>query len=234
MGKYILLLVFLLITTCAHAKTIRVCYEEWRPLAYVDSAGSVKGTVIEQLYLLSKKHNVAFVFDELPYNRCINLAKAGQYQFTLFIDNNDKLRRLTTPIALWHLAVVVPKRSLLTSTESLGTHINSMLLSRDYGYPDELLSLLKENQITPKYVSYYAANDKEVAAVFLPVEKGLIDAMLVDRLWAQESISRLALDLKVLSPDLIQVPQYVGFFSPDGESLQLMQKVLADFQLPKH
>ena len=231
MIKFICIFVGLLACFSAQSTTINVCYEEWKPYAYIDELGKKTGTVLDKLKALSGHHQIEFQFEQTSYSRCVEYVRRGVYDFALFTNEEDVLSVLPTPITTWDLTLVVHKDNLDVPLFD-GSRPRTVLISHEYQYPKPLMNKLLDVPFKFKKTSYFASNQKEIRQLFKDVLAKDVDAILIDINWANLMISQLNLPLAPLVAPLHSELQYIGYKNTDKNKLEIMKRFMQEYAKP--
>ena len=174
--------------------TLKICYEAWRPYAFKDSDGRYRGSILNHLQDKAKKQKVSLLFEELPFIRCVNGAREGVYDVALFVDSTDELVMLPKPIASWDIVVVTQKHLPLATKEAFEREdIKRVLIARDYIYPEVMLENIERLNKTLMTASYYIKGEQDIPRVFSYLISGRVDAMLIDKAWANTVLPKHAI-----------------------------------------
>ncbi len=229
--------VFFLLVWCAPVLAnnalmrISVCYEHWFPYAYTDNTKVSQGAVISRLKAPLENHTLAFEFREMPHVRCAKAVEEGAVDFGLFFDKEDGLQVIELPIAYWELLLVTQKSRPLKSLEAFkGDGFKRVLVASGYSYPQGVLAQLRRYQKELVQTSYYTPNDFEVKSLFRFLEQGYVDAMLLDKQWAQR-VTRLN-ELNIHLPNwlLHREPQYVAYQHASAEKVAVIRMLLQAYE----
>ncbi|WP_448564590.1 hypothetical protein [Thalassotalea ganghwensis] len=225
----LLLLVGCNMSAIAFAKNVSsvdVCYEEWRPYAFKDEKGDFHGVTINKLRNRAEQLGITLTFFELPFSRCAIGTKGGIYDVALFVDDTDELTLIPKPIAYWDIAVVTHKdKPLLSKNAFENPNIKRVLLGRDYIYPAAMLEQLDSLEKVLVTASYYIRGDRDIPRVFSYLMAGQVDAMLIDKAWAEQVMPYYKLPLVSSSWLLYQQPQYAGYGSLGKSKLAVIIKL---------
>ena len=197
------------------AETFRFCYERWKPFSYLNDQGQYVGESIDLVKRAIAQSNITVSFKELPFARCIAAVTAGQFDFVLHSDKNEALPFVPVPINDWKITLVFHQDSKLNNDNLLPN--TKVMLSWDYQYPDEVMQYLVSNDARLVKTKYYAKDDKSTRLLFQHLVLKRVDAMLVDRAWAEYKIKHLGLPLRISPDDVYIEPQFVGYY-PNGEA----------------
>lgn len=225
----LLLLVSGNINSIAIAKSVSsvdVCYEEWRPYAFKDAQGDFQGITIDKLRRRAEELSLHLVINELPFTRCVLGTKGGIYDVALFVDDTDELSLLPQAIASWDIAVITHKDHPLVNEKAFeNPKIRRVLLARDYTYPAAMLEQLDTLDKVLVTASYYIRGDRDIPRVFSYLMAGQVDAMLIDKAWAEQVMPYYKLPLVSSSWLLYQQPQYAGYGSRGKTKLAVLNKL---------
>lgn len=206
---------------------LSICFEEWRPYAYKNASKVATGDVIKQLKTHAKTLNIKLTFQELPYTRCIYSVKKGVIDIALFTDGSDGLTLLSQVISNWDLIVVSNAAlSIKTRTDFENSKIVSVMLARDYIYPKPLIELLNSYNKRVVKASYYITKEQDIGRVFSYVLDGRVDAILVDKKWAESAKMNLKLDIVLGNWIIHREPQYAGYSDLSPNKIALVNQLL--------
>ncbi|MCF6434015.1 transporter substrate-binding domain-containing protein [Pseudoalteromonas sp. MMG022] len=214
--KILIALIVLSITQAAFAAQseitqLRICFSRWWPYNFTE-AGEVKGMQVDILKSAFKNTDVALTFTELPFKRCKDYVKLGKYDFILDIDESDNLNMINYSLSSWQLAFAVAQNQQLKSikdTQNLQEF--RVILAQEYDYPDDVYEKLTQLNADIVRRSYYEASDEDAKALFSILKTSHVEALLVDRYWAKQIVSRFKLPVYVFDEPLHIEPQYIGY-----------------------
>lgn len=215
----------------ASSLTINICYEEWKPYAYIDELGKKSGTVIDRLKALSGKFDIDFTFEQTSYSHCVEFVRRGVYDFALFTNEDDFLANLPTPITTWDLTLVVHEETKLQNIMD-GSKKRTLIISHEYQYPPGLIEKLETVPFTFKKSTYFASNKREIAELFKDVIDKKADAILIDINWANLMINQLRLPLVAIPTPLHSELQYIGYSNLAPQKLKIMKDFMAEYAKP--
>lgn len=230
MNKLLLFCLALLFSSQVSAKHKRIslCYESWRPFAYIENQQS-KGIVINKLNRAAAKSQAQLIFHELPFKRCVKKVKQGIIDFTLFVDQQDELALLNQVISHWQIAAVSKPSLILPSKQALLELSDArFIISQDYQYPENFNSFIKQLSGEIMGVSYYVKDKQEAVALFSIITNNRADIMFVDKTWASFLKTKYDLAINISSFSLYSMPQYIGYGNISKDKINLMNKVLAN------
>lgn len=230
----ILLFVILFVKSFAqeeHAtkKTISFCFEEWRPFSYINEQNIISGIDVERLKtLLSDKYTLQF--SELPFRRCMKSVQKNLIDFILHIDESDNLSLIKSPLNSWQLTLAVAKENHYSLTQILNDSTFTLLIAEDYEYPPEIKNMFNNfsGKITKR--SFYTSNPQATRKLYRLLEKKAVDAILVDKTWAEEQIKTLQIPVKLIDEVIHSEPQFIGYAN---QKLKLIADDIFNF-LSKH
>ena len=175
---FVLLLLCFITAKVNATNTLKICYENWQPYAYLNKDGFFKGSVIEKLLKSSKKHHIQLQLYETPHLRCVNGVRKGVFDIALFVDKYGSLNLLPNKIANWQLALVTRKSiSLKNYRDYTKSKIKTVLIAREYEYPTEMLQRLHLANKEIIKMSYYTNNEMDKYGLFSLIAKDKIDAI---------------------------------------------------------
>lgn len=204
---------FMLLSSFQSLSTeLNVCYEEWRPYAYKTKSGIYTGVILDKLLKTAKSTDIQLVLHELPHTRCIEAVKGKKMDFALFVDVNDGLNLLNKKLSTWELAIATRAGEMPSEEQKLSAqYIKNITIARDYVYPEALNKLLVQLNKPIIKVSHYVQQKEDAYRIFRALLDYRVDAMVVDRVWANNVKSELSLPFEVSTWTLHKEPQFVGY-----------------------
>ena len=209
-------------------QSFNVCFEEWRPFAYTEN-NLTKGTVVDKMRKLAKLHNIQFEFLELPYARCLRQIDDGSSDLVLFIDENDGFQMFATAIAYWHITLTIREQDEYVKLFDPQIAGKRIMVSREYHYDSSVYLALENLKARVVKGSYYAISEAEIRNLFRFLTSGHVDAILIDRTWANLMIQQYELPVKLVPEFLISEPQFIGFKSISKSNLIKLKRFMADY-----
>lgn len=206
--------------------SISICHEEWKPYAYEEADGP-KGIIVDKITARAKKLNVELSIMQMPHRRCVSLVKSNKVDFAMFVDQQDGVELLSTPIAFWDIAAITSADVELKSADDLH-HFSggTFIIAQDYDYPHEFLETIKQYQAEIVKVPYYLASKTEEQVFFHYVIKNQADVMLVDANWSRILKDEYDLEVNVSEFNLFSSPQYIGYFHLDEDKKEIIQRLI--------
>ncbi|CAM3997103.1 transporter substrate-binding domain-containing protein [Pseudoalteromonas byunsanensis] len=230
--KLLIVLIVISITQVAFATQseiaqLRVCFSRWWPYNYTES-GEVKGMQIDILKSAFKNTDVVLTFSELPFKRCKDYVKLGKYDFILDIDESDNLSMINYSISSWQLAFAVAQdQNLKSIKDAQNLKTFRVILAQEYDYPDEVYDKLKQLNADVARRSYYEASDEDAKSLFSILKTTHVEALLVDRYWAKQVVTKFQLPVYVFDEPLHIEPQYIGYNAKhSANKAKLLEKQL--------
>lgn len=221
------LLTYPLVGLAKDSSELSICFEEWRPYAYMNASKVAKGVVIKQLNTHAKALNIKLTLLELPNTRCIYSVKAGDIDIALFTDPSDGLTLLPQVVTNWDIIVVSrAAEAIKTKTDFEDPKIESVMIARDYIYPKPLLDLLTSYNKRVVKASYYITKEHDITRVFSYVLDGRVDSMLVDRKWAESAKINMKLDIVLGNWIVHREPQYAGYSKLSPNKILIVKQLL--------
>jgi len=208
------------------AQKLSFCYETWHPFAYVNEAGETVGEHIEALEqaLAMTEYQVEFI--ELPFMRCLKQVRNGQIDFALHVDETDDFELINHPIGSWDLLLAYKygqQKRLSVNEKNLSAKV---LIARDYSYPKVVLDTLSAMAVEIIEESFYTNNSEEVKRLFKLLKAGFVDAILVDKSWAEYEMSRKNIQVTLSEEILYSQPQYIGYVDRNRATAQKVYSAL--------
>ncbi|GLX79119.1 hypothetical protein tinsulaeT_24590 [Thalassotalea insulae] len=214
-------------TIAASDTVVRFCYEEWQPYAYLDSEGKHRGLSIEYIEQKLKKVNINYQFRELPFPLCKQHVISGHFDFILHVDDTDNLQLLNQTIGDWQLTFAVAKNNPISYEQVLNSQGMKVLIARSYSYPEALDKKLKEMSAKVIKVSYYTGEFVALQRLFHRLTVGQAQVMVIDKVWAQQVVSKYQLPIRVFDQVLLSQPQYIGYSESNAELASIVESTLA-------
>jgi len=210
-------------------QTFKVCYEEWRPYAYTENNTSV-GTIINKMQQVSLKHDLTFEFLELPHSRCLKSVDDGVNDLVLFVDQNDGYEMFPSAISYWHITLAIRESDEYLKLFDPKIAARRIMVSREYHYDNSVYLALESLKARVVKGSYYAISENEIRNLFRFLSGGQVDAIMIDRTWANLMIQRYDLPVKLVPEFLISEPQFVGYKSLTKRSYVKLKAFMADYE----
>ncbi len=223
--RTILLLFFGFFIVSSKARAVSVerlsfCYESWRPFAYTNASGKISGLHIEAINQALAPYNYQLTFVELPYMRCLKEVQTGEIDFALHVDETDDVLLIDHPIGSWDLLLAYQAKPQNEVIAQKSKDLGKVLIARDYNYPQEVLEILDKNSAQILKRSYYIRSLQEVKNFFSLLEKGFVDAILVDKAWALHEMSRQPLAIILSDQVLFSQTQYIGYIEQNSAAAE--------------
>lgn len=215
-----------LLAQLANAESFNFCYERWKPFAYVDENGRFAGESIELIRKSVAQANITVNFKELPFARCIAAVSAGQFDFILHSDKNESLPFIDIPINNWQITLAFHRDSQIKNLKI--PQNTKVMLSWDYQYPAEVMGYLSDQHARLVKTKYYAKDDESTRLLFQHLIINRVDAMLVDRVWAEYKIALLGLPLRTSNEDLYVEPQFVAYSPKEVAKAKRLEHLLRE------
>ena len=208
---YVFIAISWLFSTATIASTYKVCFSEWYPYAYTDDNGLAQGSSIEKIKQGLNAKATEITFMQLPHGRCVALAKSKEVDFALHIDSSDELARINQPVANWSLTFAVHIDNPMSYQELMAANGMTVLMSREYSYPKQVLTNLEAKQLKILKASYNTATSMQVKRLFSILTTGRVDAILIDKRWAELMIRRYQLPIRLYDSLFHVEPQFIGY-----------------------
>ena len=207
-------------TCSASVERLSFCYESWRPFAYTNASGKIAGLHIEAINQALAPYNYQLTFIELPYMRCLKEVQAGKIDFALHVDETDDVLLIDYPIGSWDLLLAYQAKPQNEVIAKKSKDLGRVLIARDYNYPQAVLDILYENSAQILKRSYYIRDLQEVKNFFSLLEKGFVDAILIDKAWALHEMSRQPLAIALSDQVLFSQAQYIGYIEQNSAAAE--------------
>ena len=158
MGKNILLAVLFglsmavssLSQAAEPAKTVRFCFNNWAPYAVADAKGT-HGISVEILVEAAKRAGLNATFEELPWNRCLEMVRQGKLDAVMDAAERDEFLQGPVGYVVYSNTLWVREadyRDGMTLEDLAGKRVG---LVDGYVYPDGFLDLLKTKSMPLEY-----------------------------------------------------------------------------------
>ena len=205
--------------------TITFCYETWEPFAYVNSHGESEGEHIAFLKKAVSSIGYQASFSELPFLRCLSHVKAGDIDFMLHIDESSNISFIDFPIGNWDLVLASKANNQGDAGNNDEKHYN-VIISQSFSYPQPVIDKLNKTFRHIIKKSYYIGIKNDIKRLFKLIESGFVDAMLIDKIWAEHELEKGDFNL-VLSEQLFySQPQYIGYGKTRHELAEQLRQAL--------
>ena len=208
------------------AQKLSFCYETWHPFAYVNEAGKAAGEHIELLEQALAITEYQVVFTELPFMRCLKQVRNGQIDFALHVDEEDNFELINHPIGSWDLLLVYKYGQQKRLSVNEKNRSAKVLIARDYAYPQVVLDTLSVMAVEIIKESFYINKPEQVKRLFKLLDAGFVDAILVDKSWAEYEMSRQTIQVTLSEEILYSQPQYIGYVEHNRATAQKVYNAL--------
>lgn len=226
LGLCILVLVSGGYACAAGIERLSFCYENWRPFAFTNAEGKAEGLHIDSISHALAPFGYQLIFIELPYMRCLKKVQAGEIDFALHVDETDDILLINHAIGSWDLLLAYQEKSQKPTLSGKSKKLGKVVIARDYNYPQDVLDILNKNAAQILKRSFYIRNRKEVKNLFTLLEKGVVDAILVDKTWALHEMSRQHLAISLSEQVLYSQPQYIGYIERNSAVADIVLQAL--------
>ncbi|WP_206483357.1 transporter substrate-binding domain-containing protein [Thalassotalea sp. G2M2-11] len=223
------LLSFVCITPLeASEQPISFCYEEWEPYSFIDENNQAVGVSVDYLKYKLTLANMQYKFSELPFPRCMQLVKSGKIDFILHVDENDNLQLIKQPIADWELTFAVSDKNPMSFEQLMQSKGLNVLVARSYVYPAIIEEKLQQMSANVIKVSFYTDEVVALKRLFHRLTVGQGQAMVVDRVWAEQMIKKHHLPIKLFDQLLVSIPQYIGYIASNKRNGERLSAALSE------
>ena len=158
--------------------------------------------------------------------RCLKQVKNGQIDFVLHVDETDNFELINHPIGSWDLLLVYKFGQQKRLSVNEKNRSAKVLIARDYAYPQVVLDTLNTMAVEIIQKSFYTSNTEEVKRLFKLLEAGFVDAILVDKSWAEYEMSRQNIQVTLSEEILYSQPQYIGYVDRNRATAQKVYSAL--------
>ncbi|TMP26107.1 ABC transporter substrate-binding protein [Pseudoalteromonas rubra] len=206
---------------------ISVCFERWRPFSFIDQDGIARGQEVDLIKAAAQALNRAVEFSELPFKRCVANVKFGSTDFSLHVDKTDGLAIFSDAATFWQLSLAVSAARFKTLDEFKTISTPRIVLATEYPYPKAVYRKLEALDARLVRRSYYEENDEHAKTFFDILTTKRVDAMLVDKQWAQHMIEKFNLPVNILAQDFHREPQFIGYRHSNAPLAQQLEAALS-------
>ncbi|MCF2909515.1 transporter substrate-binding domain-containing protein [Pseudoalteromonas sp. DL2-H2.2] len=209
------------------SEPITVCFERWRPFSYTDSGGVARGQEVDLIRAAARSMGRTVEFNELPFKRCVASVKYGSTDFSLHVDKTDGLAIFSDSATFWQLSLAVSATRFQSSDDFRHLDTPRIMLATEYPYPKAVYQKLEALNARLVRRSYYEENDEHAKTFFNILSTARVDAILVDKLWAEHIVNRFRLPVVILAQDFHSEPQYIGYRHSNSELARQLESALA-------
>lgn len=199
------------------------CFEVWRPYAYLNEQGQAIGEHIDFLESTAEPYGYQLSFNEMPFRRCLKEVQQGHIDFAMHVDETDAVELIEHPMGSWDLLFAYKDKN---SRQQIKNKDSKVLISRDYVYPKAVMDTLSSMSVQIVTESFYTSTSYEVKNLFRLVESGFVDAMLVDKAWAQHALSNQEINVVLDDKVLYSQPYYLGYAKGNKEKANFLLQAL--------
>jgi len=223
------LVIFIYSIGIAHANNsatkLSFCFEVWQPFAYLNEQGDAAGEHIAFLQNAAEPYGFQLSFNEMPFKRCLKEVKQGHIDFAMHVDENDGVQLIDHPMGSWDLLFAYKDKD---SRRQIKNKDRKILVARDYAYPKKVMDKLNSMSVQVVTESFYTRTPYEVKKLFKLVESGFVDAILVDKSWAQYELSKQEINVVLDDEVLYSQPYYFGYAKGNEEKADFLLQALKE------
>ncbi|WP_125779283.1 substrate-binding periplasmic protein [Pseudoalteromonas rubra] len=209
------------------SEPITVCFERWRPFSYTDHGGIARGQEVDLIRAAARSMGRTVEFSELPFKRCVANVKYGDTDFSLHVDKTDGLAIFSDSATSWQLSLAVSAARFQSMAEFKHQDTPRIMLATEYPYPKAVYRKLEALDARLVRRSYYEENDEHAKTFFNILTTARVDAILVDKLWAEHIVNQFRLPVLILAQDFHSEPQYIGYRHSNGALARQLEAALA-------
>ncbi|WP_085300565.1 substrate-binding periplasmic protein [Cognaticolwellia mytili] len=202
------------------------CFEVWQPFSSVDEHGLANGRDIDFLKSALEPFDYQLTFIELPFKRCLKEVQQGNIDFALHVDETDGIKLIDYPMGSWDLLFAYKNEKTASLPFNSNNKQSKILIARDYTYPKEVIDKLMAMSVEILNGSFYTSTSNEVKNLFKLVESGMVDAILVDKAWAEYELLRQNIKITLADTLLYSEPQFIGYRKGNEINAQLLIQAL--------
>ncbi|MCO7189006.1 MULTISPECIES: transporter substrate-binding domain-containing protein [unclassified Pseudoalteromonas] len=206
---------------------ISVCFERWRPFSFIDQGGIARGQEVDLIKAAAQALNRTVEFSELPFKRCVANVKFGSTDFSLHVDKTDGLAIFSDTTTFWQLSLAVSAARFQTLDDFKTISTPRIMLATEYPYPKAVYRKLEALDARLVRRSYYEENDEHAKTFFEILTTKRVDAMLVDKQWAQHMIDKFDLPVNLLAQEFHREPQFIGYRHNNAHLAQQLEAALS-------
>lgn len=207
-------------------KSMSFCFEEWTPYAFLSSEGKMSGHSIETIQKALIKQNIDTTFLLMPHSQCIERVRNNQIDFVLHIDKADGLLSIDYDIADWVFTLAVRLNDDYTLREFFNNNSAKISIARGYDYPAKVRELISQSKLKVLTTQYSGDGKEQVNRLFSMLTTNRVDALLIDKKWAELMIKRHQIPVKVLDEVLHVERQYIGYHKVNKFKAQILRRAL--------
>ncbi len=173
-----------------------------------------------------RQANVSFKFTELSFPICAQEVLSGKIDFILHVDESDSFALLPKPVSDWQLTFAVAENNPIGYEQLITSKGTKIILARTYNYPQALSDKLEEMSANMIKVSYYTGEETALRRLFYRLEMGQAQAMVVDKIWAQDVAKKYQLPIRVFEQVVVKVPQFIGYNAKNKKLAQQLAQIM--------
>ncbi len=221
----VFLILFLLATSMfnlSHAKTLKVCYDQWAPMTIFPSEASpARGVVIDMLHQIYTSKGYKLTYYEVPLARGLDMVAEGLCDMLpeyLFSKNSTKGFVYASEKTFAYSSAFVVRRDDPWRYNGIES-IKGKRIATGPGWDYSSMSVDYQNYIDdPKnsdLVEVIAGYDDVVDRIFLMIKENRVDLYVDNELVLQHVLNRLNLgdDLEIVRPGLEKKLVEIPIFS---------------------
>lgn len=191
--------------------TVRFCFNIWPPYAQRDGSG-FDGISIDLLTEASRRAGLTAAFEELPWNRCLEMVRQGEIDAVVDAMDREEFLQGPSSYSVYSNTIWVRDDSDVTALSFDALASRTVGLVHGYQYPEDLLRELTDAGMNNEYSVDDAANMRMLAA-------GRVDAIVADLVSTLSFARDHGLAIRPLVPDHSADRLYPSF-NPDRTDLQ--------------
>lgn len=154
------------------------------------------------------------------------LANGRDIDFALHVDETDGIKLIDYPMGSWDLLFAYKNEKTVSLPFNSNNKQSKILIARDYTYPKEVIDKLMDMSVEILKGSFYTSTSNEVKNLFKLVESGMVDAILVDKAWAEYELLRQNIKITLADTLLYSEPQFIGYRKGNEINAQLLIQAL--------
>jgi ABC-type amino acid transport substrate-binding protein len=209
-----------------NTKSFSFCFEIWRPFSYVNENGLADGQHIIMLKRAVDSLNYQSTFVELPFKRCLKKVQLGDIDFAIHVDETDGVKLIDYPMGSWDLFFAYGNKQKAAQPFNRNNEQSKILIAHDYVYPEKVIDILNSMSVEILTESFYTCTESEVKNLFKLVESGMVDAILVDKSWAQYELSKQNINVVLGDTLLYSQLQFIGYIESNTENATALLQAL--------
>lgn len=200
--------------------TVRFCFNSWPPYVQKDESG-FGGISIDILTEAARRAELTAVFEELPWNRCLEMVRQGSMDAVVDAAGREEFLYGPSSYSVYTNTIWVRDEDTLALSSLDLLQGKRIGLVHGYEYPDALHGDLSKGGLTYEYSVDDAANIRMLAF-------GRVDAIVADLVSTLSFAREHGLSIHPLNPNHSVDRLYPSFNQDRADLHQALDAALAD------